>query len=108
MKHEKLEIRKEITNPTVDVPSGPGEPIDGKSLRLSLDPLPSAQRRASTVGQPARRRIITQPTVLLVAVVLTGMGFALRLYALASESLWFDELLQLDIAQGSLASILPQ
>jgi uncharacterized membrane protein len=36
------------------------------------------------------------------------LGFALRLYALAHESLWFDELLQLDIAQGPLAGILPQ
>lgn len=38
----------------------------------------------------------------------TALGFALRLYALGSESLWYDELLQLDIAQGSLTSILPQ
>ncbi|NJN99711.1 MAG: phospholipid carrier-dependent glycosyltransferase [Anaerolineales bacterium] len=36
------------------------------------------------------------------------MGFALRLYALGSESLWYDELLQLDIAQGPLSGILPQ
>lgn len=108
MKNEELEIRKEIANPAVDAPPRPGERADGKSLQLSIDPLPSAQRRTSTVRQPARRRIVTQPTVLLVALVLTGVGFALRLYTLASESLWFDELLQLDIAQGSLASILPQ
>lgn len=36
------------------------------------------------------------------------IGFALRLYTLDSKSLWYDELLQLDIAQGSLSSILPQ
>lgn len=29
------------------------------------------------------------------------MGFALRLYNLAHQSLWYDELLQLDIAQGN-------
>jgi hypothetical protein len=39
---------------------------------------------------------------------LTALGFALRLYALGRESLWFDELLQLDIAQASLGDILPQ
>lgn len=42
------------------------------------------------------------------ALVIMAIGFALRLYALGRESLWFDELLQLDIAQGPLASILPQ
>jgi hypothetical protein len=34
-----------------------------------------------------------------------GLGFVLRLHSLASESLWYDELLQLDIAQGPLTSI---
>ncbi len=42
------------------------------------------------------------------ALALIALGFALRLHALGRESLWFDELLQLDIAQGPLASILPQ
>ena len=42
------------------------------------------------------------------ALAVVALGFALRLYALASESLWFDELLQLDISQGPLAGILPQ
>ncbi len=37
-----------------------------------------------------------------------AVGFGLRLYKLGSESLWFDELLQLDIAQGPLTGILPQ
>ncbi|GAB4446254.1 MAG: hypothetical protein Fur0044_42480 [Anaerolineae bacterium] len=32
----------------------------------------------------------------------------MRLYALGRESLWYDELLQLDIAQGPLSGILPQ
>jgi hypothetical protein len=32
--------------------------------------------------------------------IIIALGFALRLYHLASESLWYDELLQLDIAQG--------
>ncbi|MCL4295329.1 MAG: glycosyltransferase family 39 protein [Anaerolineae bacterium] len=43
-----------------------------------------------------------------VALLITAAGFALRLYALGRESLWFDELLQLDIAQGPLSAILPQ
>jgi uncharacterized membrane protein len=43
-----------------------------------------------------------------IVLFITAVGFALRLYALGRESLWFDELLQLDIAQGPLAGILPQ
>ena len=45
---------------------------------------------------------------------IVAIGFALRLYALPRESLWYDELLQLDIAQGTppgqggLGSILPR
>ena len=35
------------------------------------------------------------------------LGFALRLYNLAEESLWYDELLQLDIAQKPLGAVLP-
>jgi 4-amino-4-deoxy-L-arabinose transferase-like glycosyltransferase len=35
------------------------------------------------------------------------LGFTLRLYDLAKESLWYDELLQLDIAQQPLVGILP-
>ncbi len=53
--------------------------------------------------QDARRN-----TISLVALVITALGFALRLYALGRESLWYDELLQLDIAQGPLSGILPQ
>lgn len=40
-------------------------------------------------------------------IFLIALGFALRLYALDKESLWYDELLQLDIAQGPLSSIVP-
>jgi len=42
------------------------------------------------------------------ALALVMLGFALRLYALGSESLWYDELLQLDIAQGPLLEIFPR
>lgn len=35
------------------------------------------------------------------------LGFGLRLYGLDIESLWYDELLQLDIVQQPLGSILP-
>jgi len=50
----------------------------------------------------------------LTALVIVALAFPLRLYNLASESLWYDELLQLDIAQGTppgqggLASIFPR
>lgn len=39
---------------------------------------------------------------------ITLLGFTLRLYNLAGESLWYDELLQLDIAQDSLGNIFPR
>ena len=41
------------------------------------------------------------------AMAVVVIGFALRLYNLASESLWYDELLQLDIAQQPLNTLLP-
>lgn len=44
----------------------------------------------------------------LTAMALVAVGFALRLYALGSESLWFDELLQLDIAQQPFSTFLPE
>jgi 4-amino-4-deoxy-L-arabinose transferase-like glycosyltransferase len=40
--------------------------------------------------------------------ILVLLGLALRLYSLDKESLWYDELLQLDIARNPLGSILPQ
>ncbi|MCK6625109.1 MAG: glycosyltransferase family 39 protein [Anaerolineae bacterium] len=45
--------------------------------------------------QHATRQITFAAALLLIAV-----GFGLRLYQLAAESYWYDELLQLDIAQG--------
>lgn len=42
-----------------------------------------------------------------VALLVILLGFGLRLYALDRESLWYDELLQLDISQGALGTILP-
>jgi uncharacterized membrane protein len=44
-------------------------------------------------------------TTRTVALVIVALGFALRLYTLAGESLWYDELLQLDIAQDRLVNI---
>lgn len=38
--------------------------------------------------------------IFLTALALIAVGFGLRLYHLASQSLWYDEILQLDIAQG--------
>jgi mannosyltransferase len=42
-------------------------------------------------------------TTRLITLALVALGFALRLYKLGSESLWYDELLQLDIARKPLA-----
>jgi uncharacterized membrane protein len=47
-------------------------------------------------------------TTRTVALVIVALGFALRLYTLAGESLWYDELLQLDIAQDRLVNIFPR
>ena len=41
-------------------------------------------------------------------IVVTLLAFALRIYRLGARSLWYDELLQLDIAKGPLAEIGPQ
>jgi 4-amino-4-deoxy-L-arabinose transferase-like glycosyltransferase len=52
--------------------------------------------------------------IFLSALAVIALGFGLRLYHLPTESLWYDELLQLDIAQGNppgqggLASIFPR
>lgn len=43
----------------------------------------------------------------MIFLTIIALGFALRLYALDRESLWYDELLQLDIVQQPLAEILP-
>jgi mannosyltransferase len=40
--------------------------------------------------------------------VVTALGFALRLFDLGTESLWYDELLQLEIAREPLLSIIPR
>lgn len=44
----------------------------------------------------------------LLALAIIALGFGLRLYRVGGESLWYDELLQLDIAQGPLNSLLPR
>lgn len=60
---------------------------------------PQAGRSSRNLPDQAIRRL---------ALVVVALGFGLRLFTLASESLWYDELLQLDIAQGSLAMIIPR
>lgn len=45
---------------------------------------------------------------LIVISLLTLLAFALRLYQLGGPSLWYDELLELDVAQGSFREIGPQ
>lgn len=50
---------------------------------------------------------MTPKTTRLMTCFIVILGFALRLYDLAGESLWYDELLQLDISQKPLAAILP-
>lgn len=56
---------------------------------------------------PSKRR----PARLWLPALLTFIAFALRLHHLDTTSLWYDELLQLDLAQGSFAAMwqaLPQ
>ena len=48
----------------------------------------------------------TQPLVFVPLIILTA--FALRVHHLGSRSLWYDEMLELDVAQGPLSRILPQ
>jgi uncharacterized membrane protein len=48
------------------------------------------------------------PLTQILALFIVAIGFGLRLCTLAGESLWYDELLQLDIAQGSLGMIFPR
>ncbi|MEM7343517.1 MAG: glycosyltransferase family 39 protein [Chloroflexota bacterium] len=48
------------------------------------------------------------PFFSIIPLIIVAIGFALRLHALDSESLWYDELLQLDIAQDPFSSIIPQ
>src|SRR5262245_24121271 len=47
-------------------------------------------------------------TALVLVVLLTLAAFALRLHQLGAQSLWYDELLQLDVSQGSFSEIGPQ
>ena len=49
----------------------------------------------------------SSPVLLLVA-FLTLLAFALRIHNINTHSLWYDELLQLDIAQGTLSQISPK
>ncbi|HXV45009.1 MAG TPA: glycosyltransferase family 39 protein, partial [Anaerolineae bacterium] len=108
MKNEKLEIR-DVTTPSkvrqqVDgrgTPPGGGR--DGQH-QPDQDLLP----QSTTPPAPERSLPWRRTLFYLSGLTLIALGFALRLYALAAESLWYDELLQLDIAQGALGSILPQ
>ncbi len=51
---------------------------------------------------------LSSNVIYIAALAIAALGFGLRLYALASESLWYDELLQLDIAQAPLSEIFPR
>jgi 4-amino-4-deoxy-L-arabinose transferase-like glycosyltransferase len=65
-----------------------------------------------TMPQPVAptqsRYQLNKRTLHRLALAVIALGFALRLYTLASESLWYDELLQADIAQGPLLMIFPR
>jgi mannosyltransferase len=102
MKNKKLEIKEIIKNAPPkpeERANGAGQVVADQASGLYVpEPAPVWRGPLDTT-----HRALYLSTLLLVA-----LGFALRLYALASESLWFDELLQLDIAQGPLAGILPQ
>ena len=53
------------------------------------------------------QRSISARTTRLIALLVTAIGFALRLYSLAGESLWYDELLQLNLALADIPSEAP-
>lgn len=55
----------------------------------------------STFGEKKEKAALT----FIAIVCLTLIAFALRLHNLGAHSLWYDELLQLDIVQGPLANI---
>jgi 4-amino-4-deoxy-L-arabinose transferase-like glycosyltransferase len=52
-------------------------------------------------------KIIKKPEFIIVT-FLTLLAFALRVYGLGAPSLWYDELLELDVAQSSFWEIGPQ
>jgi 4-amino-4-deoxy-L-arabinose transferase-like glycosyltransferase len=52
-------------------------------------------------------KMVKKPELIGVS-LLTLLAFALRLYQLGTSSLWYDELLELDVAQGSFWQIGPQ
>lgn len=52
------------------------------------------------------QRSVSPRTTRLIALLITAIGFALRLYSLASESLWYDELLQVNLALADIPSLL--
>lgn len=51
---------------------------------------------------------LTPNIIHVIALVLTLFGFGLRMYTLASESLWYDELLQVNLALVDIPSMLPR
>ncbi len=53
-------------------------------------------------------KVVTKKSQLLFISLLTLVAFALRTYQLGLPSLWYDELLELDVAQGSFWEIGPQ
>ena len=91
-----------------------------QAANLIIEALPKAHERLNEPAQSGDRPLeLILPAaryaprtawylIRLGALATVMVGFALRLHALARESLWFDELLQLDIAQGPLSAIIPQ
>jgi hypothetical protein len=113
--NKELEIRKEKRAANLDktTPAETHQQADGRDTHAigEMGQLPIARTAVAPSGTqyaivrslPLGRNTLHFSTLLIIM-----LGFALRLYALAHESLWFDELLLLDIAQGPLAGILPQ
>lgn len=75
-------------------------------FRLRSGQLFQASNLTLADGSMARNPRLSSRYLILVPLLL--LGFGLRLYNLEGHSLWYDELLELDIAQGSLADIGPQ
>jgi len=60
------------------------------------------------IPKPAKSKTVQTYITLLFIPLLVLLAFTLRIHQLGAPSLWYDELLELDIAQGPFSAIGPQ